>query len=291
MTSPALSAHARREKLRAILAGDACVSPASVYDAMSARVAESVGYELGMLGGSVASVSALSAPDLTVATLTEVAGVVRAICRASNLALFIDADHGFGNALSVRRTIEELEHAGAAGMSIEDTLLPMPYGAKADAVIPLDEMVGKLKAAISARQDKALVIVGRTSAIKVEGIEKTIARVRAYEAAGVDALFLAGLETEDELRAVRANVKLPFIGGSTTKGLDREKLRAYGARVLLLGHQPQSIAAEALRQAYAHLFGGGAPGDLAPKMPKPEFMDQVIQGPDYRAWRRDFLAQ
>src|SRR5262249_3913115 len=151
--TPALSAHARREKLRAILSADSCVSPASVYDAMSARVAESVGYELGMLGGSVASVSAISAPDLTVATLTEVAGVVRSICRASNLALFIDADHGFGNALSVRRTIEELEHAGAAGMSIEDTLLPVPYGAKEDAVISLSEMVGKLKAALSARQD------------------------------------------------------------------------------------------------------------------------------------------
>ena len=155
MSAQRLSLSARRAKLRAVLAGKECRSPASVFDAMSARVAESVGYELGLLGGSVASAAALAAPDLTVLTLTELAGVVRSICRASDLALFVDADHGYGNALSVRRTIEELEHAGASGCSIEDTVLPARFGAKGDEFLSCDEMVGKLRAAVDARQPRA----------------------------------------------------------------------------------------------------------------------------------------
>src|SRR3546814_6317127 len=111
---------------RSALNKPACLSPASVYDPLSARLAESLGYRLGVLGGSIASFSTLAAPDVMVMTLTEVAEQVRRIVRASGLGLLIDADHGYGNALNVYRTIEELEHAGAAAASIEDTLLPQP---------------------------------------------------------------------------------------------------------------------------------------------------------------------
>jgi len=119
----------RRERFRAILSGNRCVHPASVYDAISARIAEDLGFEVGMFSGSIGSMSVLGAPDLVVLTLTEFAGQANRICRAGNLALLVDADHGYGNALNARRTVEELETAGICAMSIEDTVLPRPYGA------------------------------------------------------------------------------------------------------------------------------------------------------------------
>src|SRR5512134_790551 len=118
----------QRKRLRAVFAGTRCLSPASVYDGLSARVAESVGYQIGMLAGSVASFTTLAAPDLIVLTLTEFAEQIRRIMRASTLSLIVDADHGYGNALNVMRTIRELEHAGVSALSIEDTALPTPFG-------------------------------------------------------------------------------------------------------------------------------------------------------------------
>ena len=104
----------RRQRYRRVLAGDSCVYPASVFDAMSARMAESLGYEVGMLAGSIASAAVLGAPDLVVLTLTEFAEQIRRVTRAGSLSLMVDADHGYGNALNVMRTVEELETAGVA---------------------------------------------------------------------------------------------------------------------------------------------------------------------------------
>src|SRR6201992_2457683 len=118
----------RREALRAILSGKSCIHPGRVYDATSIRIAEDLGFEVGMFGGSVASLAVLGDPDVALITLTELAEQVRRMSRAASLPVMVDADHGYGNALNVRRTVEELETAGAAGLTIEDTLLPQPYG-------------------------------------------------------------------------------------------------------------------------------------------------------------------
>lgn len=130
----------KRERLRAILAGPKCLSPATVFDALSARIAESVGYETGILSGSVCAATMLAAPDIAVQTLTEFADQVRRITRASGLSLFVDADQGYGNALNAMRAVEELEHAGLAGLSIEDLVMPARFGAGgADELISIDE--------------------------------------------------------------------------------------------------------------------------------------------------------
>src|SRR5918992_5749519 len=164
----------RRNRLRKILSGTECRSPASVYDALSARVAESVGYEISMLAGSVASNTTLGAPDLIVLTMTEFAEQIRRITRASTLSLIVDADHGYGNALNVMRTVEECEHSGVCAMSIEDTALPTRFGnTGGEELISIEEGAGKMKAALAARRDPALVIAGRTSALKIEGVEGT----------------------------------------------------------------------------------------------------------------------
>lgn len=281
----------QRKRLRALLAGSKCLSPASVFDPLSARVAEAAGYEIGMLAGSVASNTTLAAPDLIVLTLTEFAEQIRRIMRASTLSLIVDADHGYGNALNVMRTIEELEHAGVSALSIEDTALPLRFGQPegTDELISVGEMTGKLKAAVAARRDPSLIIAGRTAALKVEDTERTVARVKAYAATGVDAIFIIGVESIDQVKAVHDAVKLPVIVGSAPASLKREDLAACGARILLQGHQPIAAAVKALHEVYTHLFNGGAPADLKPKIASPQEMERLVNGENYKQWQRDYL--
>src|ERR1700726_365365 len=170
----------RRDALRLILTGSICIRPGSVYDAVSIRIAEDLGFPLGMFGGSVASLAVLGDPDIALITLTEFAEQMRRMSRAASLPVVVDADHGYGNALNVRRTIEELEAAGAAGLTIEDTLLPPAFGEAKTQLISLEEGVGKMKAALDARRDSSLVIIGRTGAVSISSLEDAIARARAY---------------------------------------------------------------------------------------------------------------
>ena len=281
----------QRKRFRAILNGTECLSPASVYDALSARVAESVGYKLGILAGSVSSNTTLAAPDLILLTLTDFADQVRRIMRVSDLSLLVDADHGYGNALNVMRTVQELEHAGVSGMSIEDTSLPIRYGQPEgqDELISTGEMVGKLKAAVAARRDPATVIAGRTAALKVEDTARTVERVKAYAACGVDCIFVIGVETVDQVKAIHDAAKLPVIVGSAPASIQREDFAKAGARVLLQGHQPVAAAVKALRAVYEHLHNGGAAADLKDKIASTKDMDALVFGEDYKQYMRDFL--
>src|SRR6516162_3429388 len=189
----------RRQKLRSILSGSSCIRPGSVYDAISIRIAEDLGFELGMFGGSVASLAVLGDPDFALITLTELAEQMRRMSRAASLPVLVDADHGYGNALNVRRTVQELEASGAAGLTIEDTLLPQAFAEAKTQLISLEESVGKMKAALEGRSDPSLVVMGRTGAAAITSIEETIRRAQAYEAAGVDALFFTGIKSRPEL--------------------------------------------------------------------------------------------
>src|SRR5438034_8677826 len=157
----------RREALRSILSGSVCVRPGSVYDAISVRISADLGFEVGMFGGSVASLAVLGDPDIALITLSELAEQMRRMSRAAELPVLVDADHGYGNAMNVRRTVQELEVAGAAGLTIEDTLLPQAFGQAKTQLIPLEEGVGKMKAALDGRGDPSLVIMARTSAASV----------------------------------------------------------------------------------------------------------------------------
>ncbi|MES2197560.1 MAG: isocitrate lyase/PEP mutase family protein, partial [Pseudomonadota bacterium] len=229
----------RREALRSILVGSSCIRPGSVYDATSIRIAEDLGFELGMFGGSVASLAVLGDPDITLITLTELAEQMRRMSRAADLPVLVDADHGYGNALNVRRTVQELEAAGAAGLTIEDTLLPQAYGQTKTQLISLEEGVGKIKAALDGRGDPALVIMGRTGAASVTSIEDAIARARAYEAVGVDALFFTGVKTPAELEAIAAATTLPIVlGGAPEEMSDPGTLAGQRVRIALQGHAP-----------------------------------------------------
>ena len=281
----------RRERFRAILEGEECVHPGSVFDPISARIAEDLGFEVGMFAGSVASMTVLGAPDLIVLTLSEFAAQAYRINRAGGLPLLVDADHGYGNALNVKRTVEELETAGVAALSIEDTDLPQPFGTVGGTrLLSVEEGAGKMRAALAGRQDPRLVIAGRTSAPAISGIDDAIARARAYEATGVDALFLVGVRTRAEVEAVADAVRLPVIlGGLSPELRDRDWLGAQGVRVALQGHQPFAAAVNAVHETLKALREGTPPGELAGVAPA-DLMRRVTRDADYRSWMEDFLA-
>jgi carboxyvinyl-carboxyphosphonate phosphorylmutase len=253
----------RRKALRSILSESTCIRPGSVYDAISIRIAEDLGFEVGMFGGSVASLAVLGDPDIALITLTELAEQMRRMSRAASLPVLVDADHGYGNALNVRRTVEELETAGAAGVTVEDTLLPQAFGQPGVQLISLEEGVGKMKAAVDARGDPALVIMARTGAASVSGLDDAIARAQAYHATGVDALFFTGIKTRAELEAISAATTLPIVlGGFPEELVDRDYLAGQRVRIALQGHAPFAAATQAVYETLEALRDGRSPEDL-----------------------------
>jgi carboxyvinyl-carboxyphosphonate phosphorylmutase len=280
----------RRERYRQIIAGTTCIHPASVHDAISARIAEELGFEIGMFAGSIASFAVLGAPDLIVLTLTEFAAQAYRINRAGKLPLMVDADHGYGNALNVMRTVQELETAGAAALMIEDTLLPRTFGEQKPMVISLEEGVGKMRAALAAREDKSLAIIGRTSSPSIVGLADGIKRLRAYEAEGVDALFIAGGLTRHDLDAIAEEIKIPLMLGGISGDLqDKDYLASRGVRIALQGHQPFSAAVKAIYDTLKALREGTKPSALV-EIASSEMMARVTREGDYKSWTEKFLG-
>ena len=281
---------ARRRRLRALQSGNRCIHPASVHDPVAARIASDLGFELGMLAGSVASLTVLGAPDIILLTLSEFAEQARRIGRAADLPLLCDADHGYGNALNVMRTTQELEVAGVAGFSIEDTVLPQAHGSVGKAQLTsIEEGVGKMRAALEARVDADLVIAGRTSAPSISGIDDAIRRAKAYQAAGVDAIFLVGVTTRAEFDAVAAEIRLPMIlGGVGAELMDLDYLASRGVRVCLQGHQPFAAAVQAVYATLKALREGTSPSQLEGVAPE-ALMKQLMRTDDYAAWGKRFL--
>jgi carboxyvinyl-carboxyphosphonate phosphorylmutase len=279
----------RRRRYRRVLEGPACVHPASVFDAMSARMAESLGFEVGMFSGSIGSGVVLGAPDLTVLTLTEFAGQIRRITRGSDLPLMVDADHGYGNALNVMRTVEELEAAGVAALMIEDTVLPAPFGGDGDALVSIDEMLGKLRAAVSARQDPTLVVLGRTASLRHGGLAEAERRVKAYQDTGIDGIFLAGATTREQVEVLHRATTLPLLlGGAPATLADREFLAANGVRIALQGHLPFYAAAKAVYDTLKYLRDGGAPAGLKDRVASEELLRIALKQDEY-ARRQEYL--
>ncbi len=280
----------RRRRFRAVIEGDRCVHPGSVYDPMTARIAQEIGFEVGMLAGSTGSLTVLGAPDIIVLTLTEFAQQALRINRAAEIPLMVDADHGYGNAMNVMRTVQELETAGVSGLSIEDTVLPRPFGEPKPVMHSLDEGVGKMKAAMAAKQDPALVVAGRTSAVAIAGLEEGVKRAKAYEAVGVDALFMVGVSTRAELDAISEATTLPLIlGGATPELEDKDYLSARRVRIALQGHQPIMAAVEAARATLQALRDGVKPRDLG-GLPGKETVRVATRSDAYDACTRDFLG-
>ena len=284
-----MTATKQRNLLRTHLASDQCLQPASVFDPISARLASFLGLDIGMLAGSVASAVVLGAPDITVITLTELVEQSRRITRASNISLIVDADHGYGNALNVIRTVQELENASASALTIEDTSLPQAYGSTGDSLIPIDEASSKFKAAVGARRDPATVIIGRTSAMGTEGIPGTLKRIEAYSTTGIDAIFFTKVTNLEQLNAIHRSTKLPIFLGSAPAALqDRNLLAQNGVRISLQGHTPfenMVLGLYSSLREQAHF--NKQPFD--PILSQRELIATALSAEEYRNWQDMFM--
>lgn len=231
------SQHDLRKDFRALMATRECYYTASTFDPMSARIAADLGFEVGIFGGSVASLQVLAAPDFALITLSEFTEQATRIGRVARLPIIADADHGYGNALNVMRTITELERAGVAALTIEDTLLPAKYGHKSTDLIPLNEAIGKIEAALEARIDPAMAIFARTNAGELS-IADTIERVKAYEASGADGICMVGIRDFEHLEAISQHVAIPLmlVAFDNPALDDYQRLVANGVRIVVNGH-------------------------------------------------------
>lgn len=279
------SHHDLRTAFAELLHGSVCKFAASVFDPISARMAADLGFEVAIQGGSVASLQVLGAPDIALLTLDEYVEQVGRVGRVSQIPVIADADHGYGNALNVMRTVTELQKAGVAALTLEDTHLPARYGAPAQGLIATQEAASKVYAARFARSDQALSIIARTNAA-VTSTEDCIARTHAYEHAGADAICLVGVEDFEHLHALTAHLSVPImlISYANPALLDIERLSAANVRIVVNGHAPYLSAIEA---TYATLREQS--GVQGRELSLPELLERYTRSDDYREWAMNWL--
>jgi oxaloacetate decarboxylase len=282
--------HALRDNFREILNARRAVGAASVSNPASVKLAAALGYEAAMLAGSVAALEVLGAPDLVLLTASDLADQTRRLCRVAEIPILIDADHGYGNALNVMRTVGELAAAGAAGITIEDTELPDTYAQAPGArLVSLEEGMGKVRAALHARKDSGLIICARTSAARIAGTDEAIRRVRAYEEAEPDAIFLSGVSGPEQLQAIADAVSVPIILGAASPQLaDEELLREVGVSIWLQGHAPVVEATHAMQATYARMKADAAGGGMK-SLTSDELLKEVVNVKQYATWMQEYM--
>jgi len=231
-------------------------------NALAARVIEDLGFEAVYLSGAGLTNSLWGMPDLGFISLPELAQHTVAIREAVNLPIIVDADTGFGNALNVWHCVRVLEQAGADAIQIEDQIMPKKCGHFANkAVIPVDEMVGKIKAAVDGRICENLVIIARTDALSVEGFESAIERAQRYIEAGADVTFVEAPENIDLMRNIPQRLSVPqvvnVVVGGKTPVVAQKDLAAMGFGLVLYANVALQGAIAGMQQALAHLKNNG----------------------------------
>ncbi|MGA3797624.1 oxaloacetate decarboxylase [Pseudomonas sp. GL-RE-29] len=268
-----------------LLQGTVCKFAASVFDPISVRMASDLGFEVAIQGGSVASLQVLGAPDIALLTLDEYVEQVSRVGRASQIPIIGDADHGFGNALNVMRTVTELQKAGVAALTLEDTHLPAKYDEQSHVLIEREEAASKIYAARFARSDDALSIIARTN-VAVTTLEDSIARITAYEKAGADAICLVGVKDFHHLEALTAHLSVPImlINYGNPALSDVEKLSAANVRIVVNGHAPYLSAIKATYEALREQSGTEG-GELS----LPDLLSKYTLSDNYREWAKTYL--
>jgi methylisocitrate lyase len=241
------------------------------HDALSARIAERAGARAVTVGGFAVSGVLLGQPDSSQLTATELAKFYEGICSSVDIPVFVDADTGFGGVTNVIRTVKDFERAGVAGLFIEDQRFPKRCGHTAGKeVVSTEEMVPKLKAAIDSRTDEDLVIMGRTDALGVAGIEEAIARANLYREAGCDIVFVEAPETTSQMRRICEEVEGPVLANMIEFGrsplLDSNQLQALGFAAAVWPVASVFVVARALQSLYGTMQETGSTMSLRDQM-------------------------
>jgi methylisocitrate lyase len=259
-----------------ILDNEILVMPGA-YDAAAARIIEQTGFNAVTLGGYPTSASLLGKPDVSLLTLTEMAAHTRNIAEAVDIPVFTDGDTGYGNVINVARTVHEFERAGAAGMFIEDQIFPKRCGhMEGKQVIPADEMLPKIKAAVDARHDQDFIIMARTDALAVHGVREAIARANKYYEAGADLIFIEAPTSKEEMIKINLEVSAPTmaiqIEGGKTPMFTTKELEDIGYNVVVFPISSLYAAAWAVKHVMKELITTGTTR---------EFMDKMITFDDF----------
>lgn len=257
-------------RLRQLLADETAgpVLAPGAYDALSARLVEQAGFGAVYMTGFGTSASLLGRPDVGLLTQTEMVGNARRIVQAVGVPVIADADTGYGNPLNVIRTVQEYEQAGVAAIHLEDQVAPKRCGhMSGKQVVPAQEMVEKVRAAVAARRNPEFVLIARTDARAVEGVEATLERARRYADAGADVIFFEAPQSEREVERVAealADVPLLFnwAEGGRTPPVGLDQLRALGFRVVIFPITALLAATVAVRQALARVREAGTPAPI-----------------------------
>jgi 2-methylisocitrate lyase-like PEP mutase family enzyme len=251
--------------LRARLAEPRALLAPGIYDALSALVAEQAGFEALYLSGASIAYTRLGGPDIGLTTFSEVTDTLAHITERVRVPVIVDADTGFGNALNVQRTVRGLERAGAAMIQLEDQTFPKRCGhLQGKGVVPVAEMCGKLRAALDARTSRETLILARTDALAVEGLEAALARAEAYLACGVDALFVEALRTPAQMDAACARLaaRVPLLAnmveGGQTPVESAQALGERGFRIVIFPGGTARAVAHTLQGYYASLKAHGS---------------------------------
>lgn len=267
--------------IRALLKQKSSLLMPGVYDALSAKLAARAGFEVIFTTGYSLSATLLGEPDFGLLTQTEMLAAAQRICAVVDQPVIVDADTGYGNAINVIRTVRELVRAGAAGLFLEDQVWPKRCGhMKGKAVIPLEEHLKKLTAALEAREDGDLFVVARTDARQALGLKEAIRRGVAFKQAGADAVFIEAPETREEMREIALAVPGPLVANMIERGvtplMSPEELSELGFQLIVWPLAPLYASAKALKEVYAALRAQGTTqGILDRLMPFDEFHEII----------------
>jgi 2,3-dimethylmalate lyase len=247
-----------------------------VADALGAKLAEKAGFKAVFLSGYAASASLLGTPDVGLLTMTEMAECARRIAGAVGIPVFADGDNGHGNATNVRRTMKEFERAGVAAIFFEDQVSPKRCGhMSGKQVIPCDEMVAKIKAAVDARIDPDLLIMARTDALAINGMDDAIERMQKYLAAGAEMSFVESPESIDQMRRITREIAAPnmanMVPGGKTPILPASELKDIGFSIVAYPTMLTYAIARAAERALAHLQAAGSTAGFTDMMQFDEF--------------------
>lgn len=268
-------------RIRALLKQKSSLLMPGVYDALSAKLAARAGFEVIFTTGYSISATLLGEPDFGLLTQTEMLAAAQRICAVVDQPVIVDADTGYGNAINVIRTVRELVRADAAGLFLEDQVWPKRCGhMRGKAVIPLEEHLKKLTAALEAKEGGDLFIVARTDARQALGLKEAIRRGVAFKQAGADAVFIEAPETREEMREIAQAVPGPLVANMIERGvtplMSPEELSELGFHLIVWPLAPLYASAKALKEVYAALRAKGTTqGILDRLMPFDEFHEII----------------
>ncbi len=289
MTSTTITSTSKSKRLRELITKGAVIMP-GVPNAAMARQAERAGFEAVYASGAGMANATAGVPDIGLLTLTEVAQLAGYIAKAVKIPAIVDADTGFGGAENVGRTIRELEAAGLAGCHIEDQEFPKRCGHLAGkSIVDVEEMVGKIKAAVGARRDPNFMIIARTDARGVEDFDRVVERASEYLAAGADAIFPEALQSAEEFRDFAKEIDLPLLTNMTEFGksplLTFEQLADFGYRMVIFPQSAFRVSMKASEKFFAALKKTGTQSDWIDKMQtRQELYDLLDYDPNAESW-------